>query len=728
MRFAGRAAALFESGGNGRPGLAILNTDSTKTRKILALQTGGANAKEMSRVSAVLFAALILSGCQRTGLVRAVNGEAVVDSPGPVEIRGEWHFFPGVFLSRNDPGISPMRVNVPGSWNRYTAPHGFGTYRLMIRGLRGPAAISMMEAGTSARLYVDGRLICESGIPGTDAAGTEPQTLPLICNIGYLESDIAVTIEAANFHYRKGGLWNPIVTGDRVRVFRHFEAGRDLELMLAAVMLVMSVYHVMLFVYNRHDTLPLAFGLFAGFVFLRTISTNYRVITEFLPGLPFGVYNRIELLSWFWVAPLGLHYTTLLFPGLLGERPLRVFYAAAMAESLSLFLPSRLYSYVVPASQIVSVGAFVLCVIIPLRAWKEGRPAAMPFLLSVFIAVAGVGNDFLHTNEVFRTAHVAPYGLLLVIVAHALLLSRNLLRTHELLRQSDHRYRIMIEGSRRMILSLDRELRFIAANRTLARVLGSAAEDLPGKSFLDCIVDIAGPQGPRAIVRETLEKICDTGEPGRLTVQLVQAVGDKPITASFVFEVIELAGRWELLGRAETDLQDALLESLEREDQEYRLSNSLAEAEELSHRISRRLTRYMPAEDAAQVRLALFEVLVNAIEHGNLEIDFATKSNVLEQGDYIAFLRDRSREPHLRTRHVHVRYSLTPECARFEVRDQGKGFDFDASPPQNETALHGRGLMIARSTFDIVAFTAPGNVVLLEKQLRKGGAETAARA
>ncbi|HNJ05714.1 MAG TPA: hypothetical protein PLB73_15750, partial [Leptospiraceae bacterium] len=60
-------------------------------------------------------------------------------SRSAVELRGDWQFFPGSFLSNAASDVTPVYVKVPGSWNSYYPAaaigggQGFGTYRIQIR-------------------------------------------------------------------------------------------------------------------------------------------------------------------------------------------------------------------------------------------------------------------------------------------------------------------------------------------------------------------------------------------------------------------------------------------------------------------------------------------------------------------------------------------------------------------------------------------------------------------
>jgi PAS domain-containing protein len=676
--------------------------------------------------------ALICLSCHPRLQNHAVAGFADLTNAGSaaVEIRGQWEFYPNRFLSEAPlrPGEQGALVSVPGSWNSYAAGshpdgRGFASYRLIARVPNVDLSVSMMEQGTAVRVYANGKLICQAGEPAVNPGSFFPDTRPLLCDMdGSADGSLELVVEIANFNYRKGGMWNAPALGERSAVRAEFLMQRDTELMLVALLLIMALYHLVLHVYHRADTVPLWFGLFTLAVFVRTVSTNFRIITDYIPGLPFDVYSRLEFLSWFWIPALGLKYTARLFPGRVPALAVRGAFILAAMQSMALLLPARLYSHLVVPSQIVSIFVFVFCVWAPWSAWRTGLPGAAAFLFSVIIAIGAVGNDLLHTNEIIRTAHVGPYGLFFVILAQSLILSSNLLRTHKLLIQSDERYRLMIEGSRRMVFSLDRDFRFISANRTMRSILGLTQSDLAGRDFLD-FVNNGDKDEARAVVHEALMDAARGGKVSRFSIGLSQVIGAEPVVCQFSFEVVEMAGRWELLGRAESDLDDNLLSRFVSERQRFEITNSLVEAEEISHRLVKNVLRYADMQEAVSIRVGLREIIINAIEHGNLAVTFEDKTRAQQEGDYLQFLQARCQLPEYRGRTVRIVYSLSPSRVIYRISDQGSGFDHAAllkeiSERENMELEHGRGILMTLGLFDEVRYREPGNAVFLIKRFR----------
>ena len=119
-----------------------------------------------------------------------------------------------------------------------------------------------------------------------------------------------------------------------------------------------------------------------------------------------------------------------------------------------------------------------------------------------------------------------------------------------------------------------------------------------------------------------------------------------------------------------------------------------------------------------RVGMALHEALLNAIQHGNLEL-----SSDLRQEDEQLF-RDlgeqRRRQPPYRDRRVHVRATLSRSEAVYVVEDEGPGFNPatvpDPSDPANLERIGGRGLILIRTFMDEVEHSEEGNRITLRKR------------
>jgi len=119
--------------------------------------------------------------------------------------------------------------------------------------------------------------------------------------------------------------------------------------------------------------------------------------------------------------------------------------------------------------------------------------------------------------------------------------------------------------------------------------------------------------------------------------------------------------------------------------------------------------------DPERVVLGLAELMVNAVEHGNLGISYAEKSEFLLRGTWADEVLFRLADPTYASRHALLRFERTEGGTSFLVRDQGRGFDWSkylTINPERMFDLHGRGIALsATSCFDRLEYHGVGNEV-----------------
>jgi anti-sigma regulatory factor (Ser/Thr protein kinase) len=118
------------------------------------------------------------------------------------------------------------------------------------------------------------------------------------------------------------------------------------------------------------------------------------------------------------------------------------------------------------------------------------------------------------------------------------------------------------------------------------------------------------------------------------------------------------------------------------------------------------------------LQLALIELLVNAMEHGNAGIGSAEKTAWLAENHTIQELVERRmKEPGRAGRKVRVAYRISPMTSSFQITDEGEGFDHTsatANGPASLLAAHGRGILTSRGSVDRFSYNEKGNSVTIE--------------
>ncbi|HNZ28239.1 MAG TPA: cyclic nucleotide-binding domain-containing protein [Spirochaetota bacterium] len=125
--------------------------------------------------------------------------------------------------------------------------------------------------------------------------------------------------------------------------------------------------------------------------------------------------------------------------------------------------------------------------------------------------------------------------------------------------------------------------------------------------------------------------------------------------------------------------------------------------------------KYINSNKETALRIALTELIMNGIEHGNCEINFEEKSAFLNNGgDINELIKEKCKDPKINARKVTLDYIFTNEKLTFVVKDCGKGFNFKkrAYAPISEEDLwrqHGRGIYMTRMYVDSLTYNDIGN-------------------
>ena len=119
-----------------------------------------------------------------------------------------------------------------------------------------------------------------------------------------------------------------------------------------------------------------------------------------------------------------------------------------------------------------------------------------------------------------------------------------------------------------------------------------------------------------------------------------------------------------------------------------------------------------------RLHVALFEMLMNAVEHGNCDISYEEKTAWLnDHGDILDLVRSKCRAEEIQKKRVYFSYRITTDRSYFTIRDEGDGFDWKQRlDPQGDVnlGLHGHGIQMTRYYIENLSYNEKGNEVRFE--------------
>ncbi len=128
-------------------------------------------------------------------------------------------------------------------------------------------------------------------------------------------------------------------------------------------------------------------------------------------------------------------------------------------------------------------------------------------------------------------------------------------------------------------------------------------------------------------------------------------------------------------------------------------------------------SNYIDPDGKDRLHVALFELLMNAIEHGNCGISYEEKNAWLAEGrDILLLIQEKMSQKEIQDRRVHFSYRITDEKSSFRIRDEGAGFDWKSRMADKAPKLesHGHGLRMTGAYVDNLRYNDAGNEVMFD--------------
>lgn len=368
-------------------------------------------------------------------------------SERPIKLQGEWEFYWHELLSPNDihdriasDGNPNRWINLPNSWLGYRldgqqlSGTGFATFRVMIQlseqDRHERLALKMPSIFHAYKLWVNGEPLAEVGVVGQDKSSMTPRLATKFVYFQPENNTVELVIQVSNFHHKRGGITKFIELGgsDVLTVRTHLKIAG--EIFITASLMVIGLYHLLLFILRRKDRAPLFFGLFALLLGIRSLLVGELLLTQLWPNFPWEIQFKIEYLTLCSSGYIITRYYISIFANYvsrwfrLGSR-----IVTGLLCLIVVAAPAIIYTQLLSVIGVVVVLHMLYLMVGLVQSAVQRKEGALIFLLASMVTLVTVINDFLYFNEWSYIGNTSPLGLLIFTVAQMFLLSSRFTKT-----------------------------------------------------------------------------------------------------------------------------------------------------------------------------------------------------------------------------------------------------------------------------------------------------------
>jgi two-component system sensor histidine kinase ChiS len=202
----------------------------------------------------------------------------------------------------------PLYAKVPGSWEDIltsgvnTSAKGFATYRLIVKTSKQDSVygIKINRIDASYRLWVNGKLISSAGKVAKVKQEYTPKWSRKEKIVNTSEQDLEIIVQVSNFDFERGGITNAMQLSSDEYLKNKIKAETGLDFFLLGIMLIIAIYHLVLFLLRRSVISSLYFSVLSIFASaLVLIAKDYNLIYLFWPEINWTTHLKTEYTFYF---------------------------------------------------------------------------------------------------------------------------------------------------------------------------------------------------------------------------------------------------------------------------------------------------------------------------------------------------------------------------------------------------------------------------------------------
>ena len=355
-------------------------------------------------------------------------------------LNGSWEFYwdklyePKDF--RFDDVSPPQIVEVPNSWTLYQdetgenfPKYGVATYRKLVLfdSKQENVAIRIPKIWCASKVWINGKLVSEQG--SVSKSSYYNLMLESYVRLGVTENT-EIIIQVANYSLFVGGIVVPLEVGYHDNLYRETIFSRSLEILWIGAVLIMSLYHFILFFFRRRAPSALYFGIICLLIAVKQTVFGEHYLYEFLKVnhyLSFRWQSTLYYLSTYSLAWVGLLYIQSLYPKeVMKKAVITINYIFLAYVVFLLISPTSIYLPTIFPFQVLVFASGLYIVYVIVQAYRRRRNEANFQALGILVMIVAGISDALSTFgvDIFGNQELVPFAFGVLLLLQFVVLSR----------------------------------------------------------------------------------------------------------------------------------------------------------------------------------------------------------------------------------------------------------------------------------------------------------------
>jgi len=329
---------------------------------------------------------------------------------GVASLDGEWEFYWNQLLTYEDfHKENPIKTDgyfkIPNVWTNYTLnggkvpPNGYATYRLKIKtnnvdSLKG---LKILTSSTSYKLMINSKVISENGVVGNTEETTVSEFRPQAVSFQNSSEDFEVIVQISNYVYSRGGMWHSIYMGNDndIRKLKEFDSSK--AMFIFGVAMIMSLYHMTLFLLRKRDKSVLYFSLLLLVVAIRITITGEYLILNFIPSVSIKLMVPLEYMTMYWGVIMTIAFVHELYPREVSDKLMKItMYIGIILSIFTIITPISIFTKYLILYEILIIPTYSYILFLMLKTFIKKREGSILILVEAMIVLGTLISDILY--------------------------------------------------------------------------------------------------------------------------------------------------------------------------------------------------------------------------------------------------------------------------------------------------------------------------------------------